>query len=174
MQIASTKSGESLQQLASRVYSFKGEPTKAKLRAATTALAEANPFLRTSADIPAQTHVIVPPLKDAEPGAETEPVDAVTIRVLLQGLGSLVEQTADSLLDAVDRDVEDTHDSISLLRSGRVKRAAAEAGLADDLQDATKAATNRTADAEELRRQHKRVVQQIAEDLAEMRSALGA
>jgi len=55
-----------------------------------------------------------------------------------------------------------------------VQRAAAEAGVADDLKEAAGAAKQRAADAKELRRHQRRVSGQIEKDLAEMRSVLGS
>ncbi len=174
MRIASTKSGESLEQLVHRVYKFKEKPSQAKVKAVAGELAKANPFLRKLADVPAGTRVIVPPLEDAEPAASTRPVDAVAARTVLGGLSALVEQATKSLLEDVEQDAEETKSSTSALRLKTVQRAAAEAGVADDLKEAAGAAKQRAADTKELRRHQRRVSGQIEKDLAEMRSVLGS
>jgi hypothetical protein len=173
MQIASTKSGESLEQLVNRVYSFKQKPSRTKLKTAATALADANPFLRRAAEVPADVQIIVPPLEGTEPGADTDAVDAVGAGAVLDGLSALIERTTGALLDDINNDVQETNDSIATMRSQRLVRLARESGLTDDLHEARAAAKQRTADAKELQRHHARVVDQIAKDLAEMRSVLG-
>jgi hypothetical protein len=172
MQIASTKSGESLEQLVNRVYSFKKKPSKTVLRTAATALANANPFLRRATEIPADVQIIVPPLEQAEPGADAHPADAVTAAAVLDGLSTLIEQTTAALRDDVNADVDETNESISTMRSQRLARLARDSGVIEDLHDARAAAKQRIADAKELQRHHSRVVDQVAKDLAEMRSAL--
>jgi hypothetical protein len=174
MQIATTMSGESLEQLVNRVYSFKKKPSKTALRTAATALADANPFLRRAAEIPSDLQIIVPPLEQAEPGADTQPADAVTAEAVLSGLTTLIENTTDALLDDVNADVDETDDSINTMRSQRLVRLARDSGLTEDLHEARAAAKQRVADAKELQRHHSRVVDQVGKDLAEMRSALGA
>jgi phage tail protein X len=172
MQIASTKSGESLDQLANRVYAFPKKPSKTALRTAATALAEANPFLRRAAEIPSDAQIIVPPLEQADPGAGAQPADAVTAAAVLDGLTTLIEQTTGALLDDVNADVDETKESISTMRSQRLARLARDSGVTEDLHEARAAAKQRVADAKELQRHHSRVVDQVAKDLAEMRSAL--
>jgi phage tail protein X len=172
MQIAATKSGESLDQLVNRVYAFKKKPSKTALRTAATALADANPFLRRATEIPADVQIVVPPLEQADPGADAQPADAVTAAAVLDGLGMLIEQTTTALLDDVDADVDETNESISTMRSQRLVRLARDSGVTEDLHEARAAAKQRVADAKELQRHHSRVVEQVAKDLAEMRSAL--
>ena len=174
MQIASTKTGESLEQLVNRVYSFKKQPSKTAVRNAATALADANPFLRRAAEVPADVQIIVPPLEGTEPGADAEPADAVTAAAVLDGLTTLIERTTGALLDDVNTDLQETNESIQTMRSQRLVRLVRESGLTDDLHEARAAAKQRVADAKELQRHHTRVVDQIAKDLDEMRSALGS
>jgi phage tail protein X len=174
MQIASTKSGESLEQLVNRVYSFKKKPSKTALRTAATALADANPFLRRAAEIPPDIQVIVPPLEQADPGADAQPADALMVAAVLDGLGTLIEHTTGALLDDVNADVDETNESISTMRSQRLARLARDSGVTEDLREVRAAAKQRIVDARELQRHHSRVVDQIAKDLAEMRSALGS
>jgi hypothetical protein len=174
MQIATTKSGESLEQLVNRVYSFKKKPSKTALRTAATALADANPFLRRAAEIPPDFQIIVPPLEQAEPGTDAQEADAVMAAAVLDGLSTLIEHTMGALLDDVNADVDETNESINTMRSQRLARLVRDSGLTEDLHEARAAAKQRVADAEELRRHHSRVVDQVAKDLAEMRSALGS
>lgn len=174
MQIATTKSGESLEQLVNRVYSFRKKPSKTALRTAATALADANPFLRSTAEIPPDIQVIVPPLEQAEPGGDARPADAVTAAAVLDGLSTLIEHTTGALLDDVKADAEETNESINTMQSQRLVRLARDSGLTEDLHEARAAAKQRVADAKELQRHHSSVVDQVAKDLAEMRSALGS
>jgi hypothetical protein len=173
MQIATTKSGESLEQLVNRVYSFKKKPSKTALRTAATALADANPFLRRAAEIPPDVQVIVPPLEQAEPGTDAQPADVVTAAAVLDGVSTLIEDTMGALLDDVNADVGETNESIDTMRSQRLVRLARDSGLTEDLHEARAAAKQRVVDANELRRHQSRVVDQVAKDLAEMRTALG-
>lgn len=174
MQIATTKSGESLEQLVNRVYSFKKKPSKTALRTAATALADANPFLRRAAEVPPDIQIIVPPLEQAEPAADAKPADAVTAAAVLDGLSTLIEHTTGALLDDVNADVDETNESVQTMRSQRLVRLARESGLTEDLHEARAAAKQRVADAKELQGHHNRVVDQVAKDLADMRSALGS
>jgi hypothetical protein len=173
MRIATTRAGESLDSLAQRVFAFETAPSKAKLRAAATALQEANPLLRKLTEVDPGTPVVVPPLPDAEPSGDTEPLEVAGAAALLGNLRQLLDEAVRSFGEDIAADMEETSSSATLMRSREVKQGAAESDAAEALRTAEAAAKQRTADAKRLQQFHEQVRLSIEDDLRELHSLLG-
>src|SRR4051794_16821791 len=94
MQLTATLPGDSLESLAARVYDLGDQPPPGAVRAATRALAEANPVLRRMSDVAPGTLIEVPALE----GAEHRPGASASDDALAAGLVSDHVQAAAALI----------------------------------------------------------------------------
>lgn len=168
MQLTATRTAESLDALAARVYDLGDKPTQAATRAAAKALAEANPFLRRIDDVPAGTVVDVPPLPKGElrPGTTTGE-DEVVVALLFDRVRAAAALIQRQLLADLDREAQDARDTISLARSGELKKLRGR-GLSEALTRTVTAAEERGAAADALRSRSDAVIAQITTDLADL------
>lgn len=176
MRLATTKSDETVEQLATRVYGLE-KPSASELKAATTALGETNPFLRKPADVPEGTVLLVPPLEGIETKGETQHPEPVLGGVAASQLRGAVALLARQLHDDVDTEVASARSSAKLARSAEVKKAAREDEddtVAEELPRLATTAEQRVEDARAFRAEHRRVFGQVAADLDELLGVLGA
>jgi hypothetical protein len=171
MQIALTRSGETLEQLATRVYALKN-PTASQLKTATAALSDANPFLRKPDDVPEGTVLAVPQQDGLEGGDAPAPVVGGVAADQLRGAIALAQQQLSASLDA---EIASGKTSAKIARSRVLKSAASDqATLSDDtLPLLAGNAEQRVSDAQSLRTYQKGVFTQIGTDLDAMLAALG-
>jgi hypothetical protein len=165
MQLASTLPSESLEELAARVYDLGEEPSPAVVRAATTALREANPFLERPADVPPGTVVDVPPLDDAtyRRGA-TQGEDALATRLVLEHVHAAASLLARQFAADLEAEAADASATLELARSDELTQLKTP-GLAEALPRTIAAAEARAATAKELRSRQDAVLGQLAADL---------
>ena len=121
MRLATTQSGETLEQLATRVYAL-DKPSASQLRAATTALTEANLFLRKLDEVPPGTVLEVPQQEGLAGGESAAPIVAGLAADQLRGA---IAVTGKALSDALDAEVASGKTSAKLARSPDIKSAAA-------------------------------------------------
>jgi hypothetical protein len=171
MRLALTQSGETIEQLATRVYAL-DKPSASELKAATAALSEANLFLRKPDDVPPGTVVEVPEHGGLEGGEAAAPIVAGLAADQLRGVIALTAQT---LSGSLDEEIAGGKASAKLVRSRDVKSVTAEDETFDDAQLTVLAgnAEQRVTDAQALRSYHKDVVKQISSDLDGLLSLLG-
>jgi hypothetical protein len=171
MRVALTQSGETLEQLATRVYAL-DKPSASDLKAATTALTEANLFLRKPDEVPEGTVLEVPEHSGLEGGEAAAPIVAGLAVDQLRGAIALAGQ---QLSDALGGEVADGKASVKLVRSRDVKSAAADDESFDEasLSELAGNAEQRVSDAQALRSYQKDVFKQIATDLDGLLATLG-
>jgi len=171
MRLATTQSGETVEQLATRVYAL-DKPSASQLRAATTALTEANLFLRKPDEVPPGTVLVVPEQEGLAGGEAAAPIVAGLAADQLRGA---IAVTGKALSDALDAEVASGKTSARLARSQDIKRAAAGDETVDVKSLALLAgnADQRVADARTLRSYQKDVFAQIASDLDGLLATLG-
>lgn len=171
MRIATTRSGETLEQLATRVYALE-KPSASELRAATTALTEANLFLRKPEEVAPGTVLVVPELEGLAGGEAAAPIVAGLAAEQLRGA---IAVTAKALSDALDAEIASGKTSAKLARSTEIKSAAAGDETVDvkSLPLLAGNADQRVADAKALRSYQKDVFAQIASDLDGLLATLG-
>jgi hypothetical protein len=160
MRFAVTGRDETIDALAMRVYRFDGEPPAPVLAAARDALTGANPFLEQGAGVPAGTVLAVPPVEDAEFGAQTQAADATAISAVGRQLYGAVALTRQSLAQQLRDQEEDARQSVAALSGAK----GAPAGLRD-------AATARAEAAKALEGYAKEAFGEIESDLAELTRA---
>jgi hypothetical protein len=171
MRVATTQSGETLEQLATRVYALE-KPSASQLRAATTALTEANLFLRKPDEVPPGTVLVVPEQGGLAGGEPAAPIVAGLAADQLRGA---IAVTGKALSDALDAEVASGKTSAKLARSSDIKSAAAGEETVDveSLRLLAGNADQRVADARTLRSYQKDVFAQIASDLDGLLATLG-
>jgi hypothetical protein len=171
MRLATTQSGETLEQLATRVYAL-DKPSASELRAATTALTEANLFLRRPDDVPEGTVVEVPEHSGLEGGEAPAPIVAGLASDQLRGAIALARE---DLAGSLETEIAAGKASAKLARSRDVKAAAAADETFDEARLTVLAgnAEQRVTDAQALRSYHKDVFEQIASDLDGLLATLG-
>jgi hypothetical protein len=176
MRIATTRSGEPLEELAARVYSFEGKPSDTALKAAGKALRDANPYLRKLSAVPEGTILVVPELDAATPKARaTQGLEAVGAELVVARLREAATQAVDLLASELEDEVADAQSSLDVLRSSearRVTRADPEARrLREETEETIK---GRLAAAERLGEYREQVAAQIERDLDDLLDALGS
>ena len=171
MRLATTQSGETLEQLATRVYAL-DKPSASQLRAATTALTEANLFLRKPDEVPPGTVLEVPQQEGLAGGESAAPIVA---GLAVDQLRGAIAVTGKSLSDALDAEVASGKTSAKLARSRDIKSAAAgdETVNEESLPLLAGTADQRVTDAQTLRSYQKEVFAQIASDLDGLLATLG-
>jgi hypothetical protein len=175
MNVVYTKAGEPLEELAARAYAFEEKESVAATRSAGKALRNANPFLRRLSEVPEGTLVVVPPLEDAEPGAEAEPIAGAAVALVAARLRDIAEQAIEALGAELDQEVEDTRGSLDVLGSAGARRLVRSDEQAKEVHEATRAAAKeRLAAAKRLSDYRKRVAKQVEKDLDELMGALRA
>jgi hypothetical protein len=170
MRLATTQSGETLEQLATRVYAL-DKPSASELRAATTALTEANLFLRRP-DVPEGTVIEVPEHSGLEGGEAPAPIVAGLASDQLRGAIALARE---DLAGSLETEIAAGKTSAKLARSRDVKAAAAADETFDEARLTVLAgnAEQRVTDAQALRSYHKDVFEQISSDLDSLLATLG-
>jgi hypothetical protein len=171
MRLATTLSGETLEQLATRVYAL-DKPSASQLRAATTALTEANPFLRKPDEVPPGTVLEVPQQEGLAGGESAAPIVAGLAADQLRGA---IAVTGKALSDSLDAEVASGKTSAKLARSSDIKSAAVgdEAVDVKSLRLLARNADQRVTDAQTLRSYQKDVFARIASDLDGLLATLG-
>jgi len=171
MRLALTQSGETLEQLATRVYAL-DKPSAGELKAATTALSEANLFLRKPEDVPPGTVLEVPEQPGLEGGEAAAPIVAGLSVDQLRGAIALVRG---DLSGSLDDEIAAGKASAKLVRSREVKSVAADDETFDEASLTVLAgnAEERVTDAQALRSYHRDVFKQISSDLDGLLAVLG-
>jgi len=171
MRLALTQSGETLEQLATRVYDL-DKPSPSELKAAATALSEANLFLRKPDDVPPGTVLEVPEHPGLEGGEAAAPIVAGLAVDQLRGAIALAGQ---ELSGALDEEIAGGKASAKLARSREAKSVAADDETFDEARLTVLAgnAEQRVADAQALRGYHRDVFKQIGSDLDGLLATLG-
>ena len=171
MRLATTQPGETLEQLATRVYAL-DKPSASQLRAATTALAKANLFLRKPDEVPPGTVLEVPQQEGLEGG---EPAAPIVAGLAVDQLRGAITVTGKALSDALDAEVASGKASAKLARSAGIRSAAAgdESVNVKSLPLLAANADQRVADARTLRSYQKDVFAQIESDLDGLLATLG-
>lgn len=173
MRFATTAANESLEELAARVYDLGEKPSQAAVRAATKALAQANPFLRRLADVPPGTVVDVPPPDQGEHRAgATHGEEAIATGLVLDHVRAAVTLIARRLAADLEAELEDAGATLQRARSAELKRLTAP-GLAEALPKTIAAAEARAATAKELRSRQDAMLDQLAGDLDALTRAPG-
>jgi hypothetical protein len=173
MQFVHTKADEPLEELAARAYSFKGKESKASLRSAGKTLREANPFLRRLSEVPDGTLLIVPPLEEAEPAADTEPLAGAAGALVAARLREAADAAVELLGAELDQEVADTRSSLDVLSSPEVRRLVRADDQAKLVYEATQAAAKaRLAAAGQLGDYRGQVAKRVEQDLDELIAAL--
>lgn len=173
MRVAVTRSDETIEQLATRVYGLE-KPSAAVLRAATGTLSETNPFLRRLSDVPPGTVLAVPDLEHATENAAAEPAEPLVARLAVNQLRGALALLERQLSGDVDAEIADARASAKLARSSELKAFGREApSLSQDLTGLAKAAEGRADDARALRDHQRQVFDRINADLEEVLRALG-
>ncbi len=165
MQLASTLPSETLEELAARVYDLGEKPSPAVVRAAATALRDANPFLERPADVPTGTVVDVPPLDDAayRPGA-TQGEDALATGLVLDHVQAAASLIARQLAADLEAEAADASATLELARSDELTRLKTP-GLEEALPRTIAVAQARAETAKELRSRQDAVLGQLSADL---------
>jgi hypothetical protein len=168
MHFAATRPDESLEGLATRVYDLGDKPSEAAVRAATGALADANPFLRELAGVPTGTVVEVPPLEKGEyrPGA-THGEDAIAGTVVLEHVQAAAALVARQLGADLDAEAQEARETLDLAGSDDVRKRDTP-GLPEALETTVAAAEARAASAKDLRARQDAVLTQLTADLGEL------
>lgn len=171
MRLATTQSGETVEQLATRVYAL-DKPSASQLRVATTALTEANLFLRKPDSVPPGTVLEVPEQEGLTGG---EPAAPIVAGLAVDQLRGLIAVTGKALSDALAAEVASGKVSAKLARSRDIKNAAAgdESVNQESLRLLARNADHRVTDAQTLRSYQKDVFAQIASDLDGLLATLG-
>jgi hypothetical protein len=174
MQLATTRSDESLDQLTARVYDLGEQPSRSAVRAAARALADANPFLHRLDDVPPGTVVEVPPPPRGEqrPGA-TQDEDALATGLVLDQVQAAATLIARQLAADVEAELADVSATLKLARSSELKRQQTP-GLAEALQRTIAAAEARGERAQQLRARQDAVLRQLTDDLDALARAHGS
>jgi phage tail protein X len=173
MRVALTKHDEPVEALATRVYGL-DKPSAAELKTATSALTEANPFLRKAAEVPPGTLVTVPDEKLAASPEETHRAEPLVAGLAAEQLRGAIAHVGRQLTEDVDAEVKDAHATAKLARSSELKTLSADvAGLKEQLPHLATAAEARADDAHALRAYQKEAFAQIATDLDELLGVLG-
>src|SRR5437867_1468359 len=124
MWIAVTKGEGKLADLAARVYRIEAPQVRAKTKAASDALLEANPELAQLATLPPGTHVVVPEVEGLEPTEEAQAVETVATGSLGEELRASLSGAASALVEAVDEHERVTSATLDVLSSREAKQAA--------------------------------------------------
>jgi hypothetical protein len=173
MRVALTKKDESLETLATRVYGLE-KPSAAELRTATSALADANPFLRKPADVPEGTLLTVPETERAASESETHGAEPLVAGIGAEHLRGAIALVGRQLSDDLDAEVADARQTAKLARSSELKALVRDdATLKEQLPGLATAAEARADDARVLRGQQKDAFAQIATDLDELLAVFG-
>ena len=173
MQFVYTKADESLEELAARAYTFEGKASAATMRSAANALRDANLFLRKPAEVPDGTMVIVPPLEEAQPAEEAEPLAGAAGSLVVARLREAAEQAIELLADELQQEVKDTRSSLSVLGSPEARKLARADDQAKLVHDATQAAAKERLEAAgQLSDYRSQVAKQVEKDLEELTAAL--
>jgi hypothetical protein len=173
MQFVYTKADEPLEELAARAYAFEGKESAATVRSAAKALRDANPFLRRPSEVPEGTLLIVPPLEDAEPAADTEPLAGAASALVVARLREAADQAVELLADELQQEVKDTRSSLGVLGSPEARKLARADDRAKLVHEATQAAAKeRLAAAGQLSDYRSQVAKQVEKDLEELLAAL--
>src|SRR3954470_22587737 len=123
MWIALTKGERKLADLAARVYRIEAPQVRAKTKAASDALLEANPELAQIAQLPQGTHVVVPEVEGLEPTDEAQAVETAATGSLGDELRASLSGAATALLAAVDEHERVTSATLEVLSSREAKQA---------------------------------------------------
>ena len=171
MRLATTQSGETLEQLATRVYAL-DNPSASQLHAATTALTEANLFLRKPDEVPPGTVLEVPEQEGLTGG---EPATPIVAGLAVDQLRGAIAVTGKALSDSLDAEVASGKTSAKLARSRDIKSAVAgdETVNEESLPLLVGNADQRVTHAQTLRSYQKDVFAQIASDLDGLLATLG-
>jgi len=170
MRLTTTQHAETVEQLATRVYSLE-KPSAAELKKATTALTEANPFLRKLEDVPEGTVVAVPEHEGLEGGEAPAPIVAGLAADQLRGAIVLLDR---HLTDGLDTETSDAKETAKLTRSSQIKALVADSPeLKAGMPKLTQAIEERVEDARTLRAYQKDVFAQVATDLEQLVNTLG-
>jgi hypothetical protein len=171
MQFTATVPDESLKALATRVYDLGERPSRDVLRAATTALTDANPVLAKVADVPPGTVVEVPPLEDVthRPDAthSEDELAAGLLRDHVQAAAALITR---QLAADLETELAEAEETIRLARSPELRRLEA-TGLPEALKQVVAAAQARVAAAKDLSTRRDAVLGQLAADLRDLAGA---
>jgi hypothetical protein len=165
MEYATTKSERTVAELVGRLFGV-GERTAVARRAAAALLA-ANPELERIEELPRGTIVEVPEVEDAAPTEELRPLpDVAAAAVVRRALGEL-----DDLSELVEAIIDDrvarAEGERNIVRSAPVKTLAREDELISDrLETAVADAEAELAEARALRREQRRALEELAEDVA--------
>jgi hypothetical protein len=171
MRLALTQSGETLEQLATRVYAL-DKPSASQLKTATTALSTANPFLRKPEEVPAGTVLEVPEQQGLEGGQAPAPILAGLAADQLRGAIALAQN---ELSASIDAEIAEGKASAKLARSRELKNATGDVEASDQgtLRLLAGNAEQRVTDAQSLRGFQQHAFTQIAADLDNLIAALG-
>src|SRR5438874_4360633 len=113
MRVALTQKDETLEALAARVYEL-DKPSAAELRAATTALANANPFLRKPAEVPAGTLLTVPETDRAASDRQTQRAEPLLAGIAAEQLRGAIALVGRQLDGEIEAEIADAHESAKL------------------------------------------------------------
>lgn len=171
MRLALTQPDETVEQLATRVYSL-DKPSATQLKSATTALTEANPFLRKPEDVPPGTVLAVPEQEGLEGGSAPAPIVAGLAADQLRGAIVLLNS---HLTDALDAETSDAKATAKLARSSEVKAVVSDdSQMKEAMPTLNQAVDARVEDAKTLRTYQKDVFARIATDLEGLVEGLGS
>lgn len=173
MRIATTRAGEPLEKLVTRVYKFEGTASETARRSAGKALRDANPYLRKLSEVPEGTLVVVPELEHAADGRSTDAFESVAGALVVERLREAASQAIELLGAELELELADAQDSLDVLRSSETRRVTRADDEARRLREATKKAINERMAAAERLGQHREVVAaRIEKDLDELLDAL--
>ena len=173
MRIATTRGDESLEDLAARVYEFKGKASATDLRSAVRALRDANPFLRKLSEVPEGTLMVVPELEKATPASGTELLEGAAGALVVARLREAAAQAVELLARELDDELAEAQSSFDVLRSSETRRVTRADDEARRLREATEETIKeRVAAAERLGEYREQVATQVEKDLEEMLAAL--
>src|SRR5215218_5516965 len=175
MRIAYTRAREPLEDLAARVYRFKGEPSATALRSAGKALRDANPYLRKLSEVPEGTVVVVPELENAKPAGRTDALETATGKLVVERLRDAAAQAFELLAGELETELDDARSSLDMLRSSETRRVTRADDAARRLREATEEAIKeRITAAERLGDYREQVAAQVEQDLDELLKTLRA